>query len=440
MTNRLQVGIDFSQKKADFCLLFPDGQPLEPHVSFANSRPGCSLAKQLLLDTLDTYSFDGVDVSGEATGYLWLPFFLQLSADPDLALRDMDLFLLNPRWVKWFKKCFAQDDKCDEKDPYYIAERMRVRRPDIAWKPGYNSLALRFYTRLRFHVVQNLAREKCYFGAFLFLKASSYRRVKPFSDVFGATSRLVLTQQPSLDELADLPVEELSAQLYELSGHHLRAPADNARKLQRAAKESFAMNETLALPVQRVLDLTLDHIRFLEGQLQRVNDWIAETLAAHATGPLAAIDKLTTIPGIGPVFSAGIGAEIGDTRRFLQGSKWDKKRKRKRPRNLRDAEDAVAKIAGLWWPRSSSGDFEAEDRRMAKTGNRYLRYYLIQAADHMRKRIPEYAAFYDRKYKEAAKHHHKRALVLTARKGVGLFVGLLHRNEAFRPKEVNRNL
>ena len=75
---------------------------------------------------------------------------------------------------------------------------------------------------LRFHIVQNLAREKCYFSAFLFLKASSYRRLKPFSDVFGVTSRLVLTQQPSLDELAALPVEDLAMQLHEMSGHHLR--------------------------------------------------------------------------------------------------------------------------------------------------------------------------------------------------------------------------
>lgn len=72
---------------------------------------------------------------------------------------------------------------------------------------------------------------------------------------------------------------------------------------------------------------------------------------------------------------------------------------------------------------------------MAKTGNRYLRYYLIQAADKMRKSIPDYAEFYARKYREASKHHHKRALVLTARKGVGLFVGLLHRNEPYRPQE-----
>ena len=132
MSNRLQAGVDFSQKRADFCLLCPDGRPLESHSSFANSCSGYSLAKQLLLDALNRHSFDGIDLSGEATGYFWMPFFLQLSADPDLVSHDLELFLLNPRWVKWFKKCFAQDDKCDEKDPFYIAERTRTRRPDVA--------------------------------------------------------------------------------------------------------------------------------------------------------------------------------------------------------------------------------------------------------------------------------------------------------------------
>jgi len=430
MSNRLQTGIDFSQKKADFCLLFPDGRPLESHVSFDNSRSGYSLAKQLLLDALETHSFDGVDVSGEATGYLWLPFFLQLAADPDLEPHDLKLFLLNPRWVKWFKKCFAEDHKCDEKDPFYIAERTRTRTPNATWSPQLDTLPLRFYTRLRFHLVHNLAREKCYFSTFLFLKASAYRRFKPFTDVFGATSRLVLGQQPGLDDLADIPVETLTDQLHELSGHHLRDPEDNARKLKRVVDESFPLDQVLALPVQRILDLTLAHIAFIEDQIQQVNAWITAELAA-----LPRIVRLTTIPGIGPVFSSGIGAEIADIQAFLNGTKWDKKRKRFRPKNLRDAEDAVAKIAGLWWPRSSSGDFEAQDRRMAKSGNRYLRYYLVQAADRMRQHLPEYAAFYARKYKQAAKHHHKRALVLTARKSVGLFVGLLRRNEAYRSKE-----
>jgi len=432
MTNRLQVGIDFSQKQADFCLLFPDGQLLEAHRAFANSCSGYAAAKQLLLDTLDTYDFTGVDISGEATGYLWLPFFLQLSTDPDLSLRDMDLFLLNPRWVKWFKKCFADDDKCDAKDAYYIAKRTQTNRPDVVWSPP-DCLPLRFYTRLRFHLVQNLAREKCYFSAFLFLRASAYRCLKPFSDVFGVTSRLVLTQQPTWEELANLPVADLAAHLYALSGHHLPDPHRNARRLQRVAAESFPLDDSLTLPVQRILDITLAHIRFLEGQLAQVENWIADELRAHP-----GITQLATIPGVGPVFSSGIGAEIGGVARFLQGQKWDPQRKRYRPRNLRDAEDAVAKIAGLWWPRAASGEFEAQDRRLAKSGNRYLRYYLIQAADKMRLHCAEYAAYYARKFKEAAKHQHKRALVMTARKSVGLIVGLLHRDEPYRSKEERR--
>jgi hypothetical protein len=104
ITNRLQAGIDFSEKRADFCLLFPDGRPLEQHQSFANSLPGYSMAKTLLVDAMQTHNFDGLDVSGEATGFLWLPFFMQLATDPDLQDHDLNLFLLNPRWVKWFKK------------------------------------------------------------------------------------------------------------------------------------------------------------------------------------------------------------------------------------------------------------------------------------------------------------------------------------------------
>jgi hypothetical protein len=75
---------------------------------------------------------------------------------------------------------------------------------------------------------------------------------------------------------------------------------------------------------------------------------------------------------------------------------------------------------------------------MSKAGNSYLRYYLIQAAEHLRWREPDYQRYYQRKYTESTKHKHKRALVLTARKSVGLFVGLLHRNEPYRPKEVRR--
>jgi transposase len=429
MPNRLQVGIDFSLKRADTCLLFPDGDLLEAHLPFDNTWPGFQEAKAFLLDALDRFEFDGLDVSGEATGYYWLPFFQQLAADPDLAERGLDLFLLNPRWVKWFKKSFSPDDKTDQKDPFYIAERVRSRRPEVAWQP-LTTLPLRFLTRYRFHLAQDLTREKNYFLALLFLKVSAYTRCEPFADTFGVTSQAILSDQLDLAALAALPLAELAEVLVELSHNHLPDPALNATKLQHALQQSFPLEPALAQPLQLVLDGCLAHVGFLKQQIGHLETQITAALPAYP-----AIQQLATIPGVGLVYSSGIGAEIGDTQRFLDGRKWDKKRKRYRPRTLRDAEDAIAKLAGLWWPKNASGSFEAQDRKLAKSGNRYLRYYLIQASDKMRQHIPEYAQFYHRKYHEVPKHQHKRALVLTARKSVGLVVGLLHRNEAYRSKE-----
>ena len=125
---------------------------------------------------------------------------------------------------------------------------------------------------------------------------------------------------------------------------------------------------------------------------------------------------LDTIPGFGPVFSGGIITEIGGPERF-------------------DCDHAkVAKIAGLKWRKTQSADFEAEETRLTRTGNRYLRYYLCEAANAVRLRDPEYAAYYHKKFNEVRKHQHKRAIVLAARKLVRLVVRLLTTNQPYRPK------
>ena len=184
------------------------------------------------------------------------------------------------------------------------------------------------------------------------------------------------------------------------------------------------MAEPLLTPIQHILELTQAHITFLEAQMQQVEGWIADQVQT----------RRPEVAGL--VLAAGITAEIGDLQRFFHTPKWDKHHKRYRPRTQREVEDAVAKLAGLWWPRSESGDFAAEDRHLAITGNRYLRYYFVQAANGMRPHIPAYTRFYALKFREATHHKHKRALVLSARKSVGLFVALLHRKEAFRSKVV----
>ena len=66
----------------------------------------------------------------------------------------MELYPINPRLTANFKKTFVDLDHCDPIDAFVIADRLRL------------------LTRYRFHLAHNLAREKAYCLAILYLKAS----------------------------------------------------------------------------------------------------------------------------------------------------------------------------------------------------------------------------------------------------------------------------
>jgi transposase len=50
----------------------------------------------------------------------------------------------------------------------------------------------------------------------------------------------------------------------------------------------------------------------------------------------------------------------------------------------------------------------------------------------VRLNAPDYQAFYQRKYREAVRFKHRRALVLTARKLIRLVFALLLKNESYQ--------
>ena len=76
---------------------------------------------------------------------------------------------------------------------------------------------------------------------------------------------------------------------------------------------------------------------------------------------------------------------------------------------------------------------------MTKTGNKYLRYYLIEAANSAKNYVPEYKDYYYKKFGEVTKHSHKRALALTSRKLVRLIFGLLTKNQIYSNDKVGES-
>ena len=96
---------------------------------------------------------------------------------------------------------------------------------------------------------------------------------------------------------------------------------------------------------------------------------------------------------------------------------------------------ALAKYAGLAWQQHQSGNFEAQTTRMIHSSNRFLKYYLCEAAFSLVRCDKEYRDFYNLKYKEVNRFQHKRALALTARKFVRLVFALFKDNPSYRSAE-----
>lgn len=429
--NRLQVGVDVGMNQVHLALLAPDGKILLKHRSFTNSVVGYGQVRELLLEVMRAHAMEGVDLAAEATSYYWLPFFCQLAQDPLLAAFQPRELLLNATWVKWYRKSLSPDHKSDRSDPFYIGDHLRSLADKHWWQLDEHWLSLRFRTRLHAHLAKSLAREKSYYQLILFLNYSAYAQAEPFSDTFGVLSQTLLNDPQRLEKLCQLPDLELCARLDRLSGHRLPNPLHTALRLKQALQDSFPVPAGLRTPLQDTLQRLARLIQTLQEQIHTLD---AEILALVQEG-YPEVAHLRSVPGVGPVTACGVAAEIADLHHFETPLKWNPHHNAYGPRTLQDVEDAVAKFAGLWWPQNASGNFDAEDRPLSRRGNAYLRYYLTQAADHMRRVIPSYASYYHRKFAEATKHRHKRALVLTARKAVALFVGLLHHQEDYRPQE-----
>jgi transposase len=430
--NRLFAGIDVSQRRLDLSLLDSEGNRLCRHRAFPNTLPGYQQLQAWLVQTMTQYDFEELHIGAEATSYYWLPVFLQFDTDAALAPFHLHLYLLNARWVHWYKRSLSPDHKDDFTDPEYIADRIRTRGPASTWHYDPRWLPLRLLTRFHAHLTKSLVREKNLAHLYLFLLYTDYHPGHPFSDPLSKTSRQILAHPEWLTSWQKLDPDQQSLSLQAFSGKVLRDPDKNAQALHDLLLERFPLPEEMVQQVQFILEQLLEVITALEAQIAKLDQRIAALLES---GNYPEVSWLDSIPGIGQTLASGLAAEIGGLERFCTLPKWDDERNAYRLRTTSELEDAIGKIAGLWWPKNASGSFEAEERPMSKEGNAYLRYYILEAAESMRLRIPVFQAYYQSKYHQATKHKHKRAVVLTGRKALGLFVALLHHRETYRAKE-----
>ena len=408
MSTTLFVGIDVHSEKNSYGFIDDNGNQLNKKAFYIhNNLPGAQKLEEKIDSTMKKGPFDKLMIATEASSFLDLHLVDYLATSKTLAKYSPLIYQFNPKLTAGLKKVYADIDKSDDIDPFVIANRLRFGHLPEPYEDSKPYFPLKRLTRYRYHLVNTIAREKNYFLTHLFLKFSSFSSLKPFSDTFGKTSLAVITEFFSVDGIAAIPIEKLVDFIIKQGKNRFKEPQKIAETVKKVARESYRIRPSLANSVNLILASTLQNIRTLSASLKEVNEAITKEIKAFP-------NTLESVKGLGPIYTAGIFAELGNIDRFNSQAK-------------------VAKFAGLTWRKRKSGKYESEITRMTKTGNRYLRYYLIEAANSLRVHNDEYKAFYQNKYNEVTKHRHKRAVALTARKLVRLVFALLSKNQLWQP-------
>lgn len=407
--NTISIGIDVGSVDNAVFIMKADG---EKHCSFSvkNNLPGAKILSQKIVSAMTSLKAENFVVGMEATSIYGNHLVYFLREDYTLSNFPKKIHVFNPRQVNKFKESYPDLPKNDDVDAFVIADYLRFGRTNKEiYMDDYRYKALQNLTRARFTAVQNLSREKQRFLNFLFLKFSNMATDNVFSDTFGATSLAVIEEFLTVDDVANMDFNEL-LEFIKAKGHNrFDNPEAVTKALQAAARGSYRLPKTINDSVNQVLSIQISSIRALDSQIKSFDKAIKEQIKLIP-------NTLESIKGIGPVYAAGIIAETGDINRF-------------------ENQGSLAKYAGLVWNQHQSGKFEAEDTKLIKSGNRYLRYYLIEAANSVRRCTPEYTRFYNLKFKEVNRFQHKRALALTARKLVRLIFVLLKTNRLYTPSD-----
>lgn len=406
----LYVGIDVSSKTNVIYLMKPDGSK---HSNFAvtNSLDGARQLVKRTLSALSSESLDSVVIGLEATSVYGDNLVCFLREDATLNPFDKKIHVLNAKQVKKFKDSYPDLPKNDYIDSYVIADCLRFGRINKeVYLDDYRYQALKNLTRSRFYAVQNLTKEKQRFLNYLFMKYSSLTQEKVFSNTFSVTALAIYEEFESVDELAYMDLQELTDFIKEKGKNRFPNPDAVAHAIQKAARSSYRLPKTINDSINQVLSLSISSMRALETQIKEFDKAIEQQLKLIP-------NTLQSIKGIGPVYCAGIVAEVGDINRFK-------------------SQASLAKYAGLAWTQYQSGCFEAEHTQLIHSGNRFLKYYLCEAAWSLVRCDAEYSRFYHLKYKEVNRSQHKRALALTARKLVRLIFRLLKDNRLYIPPEI----
>lgn len=410
---KLFVGLDISSQKLDVCFLTDDDQL---SVLFEDSLPndinGASDIKHRVLSLQEELDFTHIIIGMESTSIYSFHPAMFFQEDAELKQLPVTVTVENPFKIKQFARMF-DEDKTDKLDAFRIADYLRLQRFSTSPLKEEKYVALQRLTRTRYQLICQLTEMKQHFLENLTYKCNTLTKELSSGEgktsIFGSTMISLMTEDYSLDDFSQMSLDELGELLQRYGHGRFKHPEKIAQSIKKAVRDSYRLGKVAQESIDIVLACIVKNIQAIQKQLKIIDKAIEDLVVIFPE-----YHSLRSIPGIGPVYAAGLLAEIGQIERFENQAK-------------------LAKYAGLTWKVSQSGNFQSENTPLIKTGNRYFRYYLVEATNSVRMHLPEIKEFYQKKYQEVPKNKHKRAIVLTARKFLRLVDVLLRNHQLYAP-------
>lgn len=383
------LGIDIGKNNHVASLIDNKKKTVFKAFSFSNSVDGA----EKLISKIEPFS-ESIEIGMEATGHYWLSLYSYLSE------KGFTIRVINPIQTDgWRQGIEIRKRKTDIIDSLLIADLLRYGDFVETSLTNEDYLSLRNLCRFRSYLISSIGDLKRKTIALLDQVFPEY--ASSFSDVFGKTSKEILSNFSSPQDFEDIDSKGLSDFLKNVTMKQFAK-----RKLQELSKKatnSFGVNfclDSFSLQIK----MLIEQINFIQSQVIEVENEI-ERLLSKLDSPI------TTIPGIGSITGATILGEIGDISRFSNPSK-------------------LVAYAGLDASVSKSGEYESTINRMSKRGSPYLRRALFQSALVAAFNDPIFSAYYQKKISEGK--HHLVATNAVARKLCHTIFAILTNNEPYQ--------
>ncbi|MCX9012300.1 MAG: IS110 family transposase [Candidatus Methanoperedens sp.] len=318
-------------------------------------------------------------VAIESTGIYWIPTYTMLEG-------KVETIVANPLQIK-----YIPGRKTDALDSEWIAEVCLNGQIKPSYIPCREIRDIRELTRT--HVKLNQAITAFKNRVHKILQRAGIRISVVLSDIFGKSGTIILN-----GILDGKSIEQIFGELKSKRIKATRAEIKEAIKGELSQSDIFVVKECL------------ETIGFLSNKLKEVDSGTLKSL----TGMKKEIEILMSIPGIGFTTAAGVLAEIGNITVFPK------------PKNL-------VSWSGLA-PAVNESAGKSSNSHITKRGNKYLRTFLVLAANSIAIGKPNKLRFFYQRIQ--AKKGRKKAIVALARKLACIIHNLLTNNEKYSEGEL----